>query len=437
MSLRSAICFVVIFVLLLSVFTLSAFASSSDLDHISDTSVSSSSVPSDSLRQSLSTLPSSSGFYRLPDSEILLATSGSSSWYGYTMTGEVYVCYVLNYNGYQGPTFLSHESDAKAFCRRNGTNTTVPELRWYDSELEVYYNPTSVGVPSGGTPETTLPVYSTINDALQAFSDYSPTPLSSFNYSLPPGNAIYISVPASINFSLKTRMPESVLGSNHYPGNNQVVTLVSSLPSGGSAPSSPLIPWEQDGALSVLGLSRNASYSGSTSTSGYLCIVNPLYYSGTANGPYEFLSNGSIEITVQAQSGFRVYPLDSSLGFNSGLGINVDTDILDTPYDGEIDPETGEIIWTDSSGGNSEPTMGGGNLVSTSETIFDFLRNIGDEISVFLKGPIQAVQTVVSSIREFMGSFTQLYMWLPAPVYNLITSALMIALTIGVIKIFV
>lgn len=296
------------------------------------------------------------------------------------------------------------------------------------------------GYGVGTSYSDTIPVFSTQALLYEAFlnSPSEPEPATqALQYSLPPGNAIYIQVPQGASYTLKTRMPESVLGSNHYPGNNQAITLVQSLPSGGSAPTSPLIPWQQDGALSVLGLSRNASYQGTNASAGYLCIVNPLYYSGTANGPYEFLSNGSIDISIDMQSGFVVYPLDSSLGFTSGLGINVDTSILDTPYTGEVDLETGEIIWQDSSGGSTAPTTGGGNLVSTSETIFDFLRNIADEISTFLKGPIQAIQTVVAAIRQFLSSFTQLYMWLPAPVYNLITSALMIALTIGVIKIFV
>lgn len=285
------------------------------------------------------------------------------------------------------------------------------------------------------TPNPDIPTYSDLNAFVE---DVSSTLYNSLTYSLPPGNIAFIQVPsAGASYTLKTRMPESVLGSNHYPGNNQVLTLVNSLPSGGSAPSSPLIPWQQDGALSVLGLSRNATYSGTNASAGYLCVVNPLYYSGTANGPYEFLSNGSIDITIDFQSGLWVYPLDSSLGFTSGLGINVDTEIINDPFTGTVDPDTGEITWIDSSGGSSAPVTGGGNLVSTSETIFDFLRNIADEISTFLKGPIQSIQTVVAAIRQFLSSFTQLYIWLPSPVYNLITSALMIALTIGVIKIFV
>lgn len=380
----------------------------------------------------------------LPLSENTYISSYSNSYYfAYPTSSPLYCFAVLT-----SPTtrfYFVSESSGQPY-NINTYNSSTPTgdpsrtlsytVNSRDSTTGLYYNSNGLSVDN-----VAIPYYSTKEEGLAAVKSLiengPPVSASSLQYSLPPGNAIYIQVPQGASYTLKTRMPESVLGSNHYPGNNQAITLVQSLPTGGTAPSSPLIPWQQDGALSVLGLSRNASYQGTNASSGYLCIVNPLYYSGTANGPYEFLSNGSIDITIDQQTGFVVYPLDSTLGFTSGLGINVDTSILDNPFTGGIDPDTGEIIWQDSNGGTTAPTIGGGNLVSTSETIFDFLRNIADEISTFLKGPIQAIQTVVAAIRQFLSSFTQLYMWLPAPVYNLITSALMIALTIGVIKIFV
>lgn len=401
---QNAILLLLCLVLLLSVFSLSAVAAESDY----------------------SGWPINSG-----DSAFL---PGTSNVIQAISAVDVYVCYVsenIN-NRIVYATYWFSDTPQTFLYKFNNSSTTYSSQFIYDSVLDVYiyrYGESTVS-PSAY-------VYSSLQSAVSDLSASTPITSTSLQYSLPPGNAIYIQVPQGASYTLKTRMPESVLGTNHYPGNNQVITLVQSLPSGGSAPSSPLIPWQQDGALSVLGLSRNAIYQGTNASSGYLCIVNPLYYSGTANGPYEFLSNGSIDISVDSQTGFVVYPLDSSLGFTSGLGINVDTSILDNPYTGEIDPETGVIIWQDSNGGTSAPTTGGGNLVSTSETIFDFLRNIGDEISTFLKGPIQAIQVVVSAVRDFLSSFTQLYMWLPSPVYNLITSALMIALTIGVVKIFV
>lgn len=368
----------------------------------------------------------------------------SNSTYAYkarsTSSEDIYV-FSYRLNNTLQYVFVSASSNQNVTVDYWRANAVSPELTnsYSPSLLDAATNLYYISIVYNNS-TSYVSSYGSLAEGLSAVSEAINNPATSglsLSYSLPPGNAIYIQVPQGSSYTLKTRMPESVLGSNHYPGNNQAITLVQSLPSGGTAPTSPLIPWQQDGALSVLGLSRNATYQGTNASAGYLCIVNPLYYSGTANGPYEFLSNGSIDISVDTQTGFVVYPLDSSLGFTSGLGINVDTSILDNPYTGEIDPETGEIIWQDSNGGTTAPTTGGGNLVSTSETIFDFLRNIGDEISTFLKGPIQAIQVVVSAIRDFLSSFTQLYMWLPSPVYNLITSALMIALTIGVVKIFV
>lgn len=424
MSWKTSICFLLILVLLLCGFSLSAYASSD--------------IPILPFRET-DVNYGLYGFYlgdRIAGASSLLGSyyavaTGDVSVYLFRVEGE----YVYAVSTSSSSNVFAGLSDSSSPSMSWNVNSPCPGYSGY------YYGFNGLTTSTHFSPfNPDIPVFSSFEEGLSAVISYienGPLVDSSLQYSLPPGNAIYIQVPSGASYTLRTRMPESVLGSNHYPGNNQVITLVSVLPSGGVAPTSPLVPWQQEGALSVLGLSRNASYSGTNASSGYLCIVNPLYYSGTANGPYEFLSNGSIDIVIDRQQGFVVYPLDSSLGFTSGLGINVDTEILDTPFTGSIDSETGEILWQDSNGGSLAPTTGGGNLVSTSETIFDFLRNIGDEISTFLKGPIQAIQTVVSAIREFLGSFTQLYMWLPSPVYNLITSALMIALTIGVIKIFV
>lgn len=375
---------------------------------------------------------SSSGYVTFP----LYSYSGAPTYYELQQGTNVYFFMVGTGNS-KALCAVSTQSQTILGHIVNGASFWEPTLSEYGSTGVYYALGSSSNYPA---PNWYIPLYSTLNAGLDDFVYFvnnPPVSAQSLNYSLPPGNAIYIQVPSGASYTLGCRMPESVLGTNHYPGNNQAVTLVQSLPSGGSAPSSPLIPWAQIGALSYLGLSRNATYSASVASSGYLCIVNPLYYSGTANGPYEFLSNGAIDISIDLQTGFWVYPLDSTLGFTSGLGLDVSTEVLDTPYTGSIDPDTGEITWEDSDGGSSAPTTGGGNLVDTSETIFDFLRNISQELSTFLKGPVSAIQTVVSSIRDFMSSFTQLYTWLPSPVYNLITSALMIALTIGVIKIFI
>lgn len=422
---KSVISFLVILVLLLCVFTLSAFASTY--------------FPELPVLQVGSTY-SDFGFF--------VGTSNSATvsgdYYLASVDSGSYLCVIgNNLFVFSLDTASVRGGNPSTSPPSSVTSTSIVSRTQFSGKTIYYGNISAPTASQVSNINSQIPRFTTFNEAIDSFATYIDNPVpppssgSSLQYSLPPGNAIYIQVASGASYTLRTRMPESVLGSNHYPGNNQVITLVSSLPSGGTAPISPLIPWQQEGALSVLGLSRNASYTGTNASSGYLCIVNPLYYSGTANGPYEFLSNGSIDITIDTQQGFVVYPLDSSLGFTSGLGVSVDTEILDTPFTGSIDSETGEIVWQDSNGGSLAPTTGGGNLVSTSDTIFDFLRNIGDEISTFLKGPIQAIQTVVSAIREFLGSFTQLYMWLPSPVYNLITSALMIALTIGVIKIFV
>lgn len=287
-------------------------------------------------------------------------------------------------------------------------------------------------------------------DTMEEAYNYAKTllpPVTSFQYSLPPGNVAYIPIPSgqssAITYTLTTTY-YMAFGNNDTSRINQVVTVMSSLPSSTNnvAPSSPKIPWTNNGNVNLLGVSANKIYQGSIPANyggQYLVVVNPMTMpsqTGLIGG--DTYTNGSINISVSAVSGSpHIYPMSESLTITPGDGIGSESSYGDSGYTYEIDPETGEIIWTDPEGGSSAPVAGGNNPMPSPNTIFDWLRNISQQFSDFLRGPVQAVQVVVSAIRDFLGSFTQLYQWLPGPVYSLITSALMIALTIGVIKIFV
>lgn len=297
-----------------------------------------------------------------------------------------------------------------------------------------------------------MPTYTTLADGQAALLSWiadptPPAPPTPFEYTLPPGNVAYIPIPtgqsSAITYTLTTTY-YMAFGNNDTSRINQVVTVMSALPSSTNnlAPSSPKIPWTNNGNVNLLGVSANKIYQGSIPTNyggHYLVVVNPMTMSsqpGLIGG--DTYTNGSINISVSAVSGSpHIYPMSESLTITPGDGIGSESTYGDTGYTYEIDPETGEIIWTDPDGGSGAPVAGGNNPMPSPNTIFDWLRNISQQFSDFLRGPVQAVQVVVSAIRDFMGSFTQLYQWLPSPVYSLITSALMIALTIGVIKIFV
>lgn len=291
---------------------------------------------------------------------------------------------------------------------------------------------------------TSVPVYSSVSDAFNALKvliegEPEPeVPPSSFTYSLPPGNVAYIEMGSSSAIKLSMSFPElSNSFGTPFSKANSAYRLVDSLPTVGSSVSSgTVIPWAKSGRLNLIGQTTEAVFGpiGPIATT-YVAVINPSYYDHVlVTGTYR--QNPPIQIEALNVLSIQVYPLQSDFTFNNDTG-EVTTTIAGDAYTGEVDSETGEIYWTDPSGGSNAPSLGGNNLPEAGNSIFDTLRNIASDFSEFLKGPISAVRVVVQAIGDFLGSFTQLYTWLPSPVYNLITSALMIALTIGVIKIFV
>lgn len=419
---QNALLLVLCLVLLLSVFTLSVSADSSD-------------TPS----------------MLTPNERLYVGRDGSYQYYAVTSSSGLYA---FTYK--QGSSYfvcLVSESSGTSYtlqyCSLNDPNNVVTSrsynLSYLDTSTSLYYYQSALGLTS-----VSLPVYSSFSEgasAVREFIDNPPDNTSTLEYSLPPGNVAYIPIPrgqsSAITFTLTTTY-YMAFGNNDTSRINQVVTVMSALPSSTNnvAPSSPKIPWTNNGNVNLLGVSANKIYQGSIPTSyggQYLVVVNPMTMpsqTGLIGG--DTYTNGSINISVSAVSGSpHIYPMSESLTITPGDGIGSESSYGDTGFTYEVDPETGEIIWTDPEGGSSAPIAGGNNPMPTPNTIFDWLRNISQQLSDFLRGPVQAVQVVVSAIRDFMGSFTQLYQWLPSPVYSLITSALMIALTIGVIKIFV
>lgn len=371
------------------------------------------------------------------------AVNGSSTNYAFRSDSSDVYCFAFYSENRYVSCFVSHSSTSVIFGSiANTSGNNLPLSLTYQSSL--YYNHGPYG-----NPVSTVPVYSSLNDGLSAFMNYTPEPEpvpASLEYSLPPGNIIYIPIASgqgTTSYTLTTTY-YMAFGNNDTSRINQVVTVRSALPSSTNnvAPSSPLIPWTNNGNLNLLGMSSNKIYQStipSNLAGQYLVIVNPLTMpsqTGLIGG--DTYTNGNINISVSAVGGTPyVYPMSERLILNYGDDIGSESTYGDDPYTYTVDPDTGEITWTDPEGGNSAPVSGGQNPMPTPNTIFDWLRNISQQFSDFLKGPVQAVQVVVSAIRDFMSSFTQLYSWLPSPVYSLITSALMIALTIGVIKIFV
>lgn len=354
--------------------------------------------------------------------------------------------------------FLASDIDTYAFSVGNYIYLCSTELNsfYHGSEISAvpgtqhnisinyYVGTTNYKVSSGlNLPVQYVPSYSSVQDGVNAVdeainSQPTPTPTSSFSYSLPPGNVAYIEMGSSSAIKLSMDFPElSNSFGTPFSKANSAYALVDSLPVvGSSVVSGTVIPWAKSGRLNLIGQTSEAAFGpiGPIATR-YVAVINPSYYDHVlVTGSY--MQNPPIQIEALNVLSIQVYPLQSDFFFNNDTG-QVSTTIAGDAYTGDVDSETGDIYWTDPDGGSSAPALGGNNLPVAGNSIFDTLRNIASDFSEFLKGPVSAIRVVVSSIREFMGTFSQLYTWLPSPVYNLITSALMIALTIGVIKIFV
>lgn len=279
-------------------------------------------------------------------------------------------------------------------------------------------------------------------NSLQMCLDYFNTgTVYNLNYSLPAGNVAYIEIPSNFDgFNLTCKFPEnsSIIGPPWWSITSRY-GFVDALPTNETNFNSfTLIDWEKADSGNLFGLTQNAIFNpvGPFAQHKYLVIYNPLYYGGTDNGPYEWLDNPSINITCVAYS-IKVYALNSSIGPGQSSGsAQVNTITEGYVKDGEID-ENGNITWTEDGVDSTEPITGGSNTPGAAQTIYSFLENIANQLTGFFQGAIGAINTVVAAISNFVNSLKGLYMWLPSPVYNLLTSAIIIAITIGVIKVFI
>lgn len=292
-----------------------------------------------------------------------------------------------------------------------------------------------------------IPQFTTLQDGIEAFKSYMEimSPVISLNYSLPAGNAIYIELDRFQGAMLYATMPQASYifgGSDPFYGANQTYLFTDTLPSPGPLNlNGSRIVWQKNTAngTAITGQTKNAYYDfmGPYPNSKYLVIVNPAYYGDTANGPYEFLNNPPITIKAIGVKGVHVYSLYSSVVGNTSGGFSVGTEITGDTWTGPIDPITGQPAFETTPESQPNPTSGGGNLPTEGKSINDWLENIAESISGFFNGAIGAINTLVSAISSFTGTLQSLYMWLPSPVYGLLTSAIMLAITIGVIKVFI
>lgn len=353
--------------------------------------------------------------------------------------------------------FCSENPDTVIEFSRYSTNGSFIDksscsLASFDSSTSLYYCIGPGNTKTNDTFDWFLPYYSTLSDGLLAVRDLIDNPPSSatvynLNYSLPAGNVAYIKLDSSATRAvLNTRMPVISYLFGSWPNVTQKYGFSSNLPN--SNTTFPLsgwttVDWSKAAPFNILGQSYNAcDILPLSSNTNYLIIYNPLYYYERDGGngvESKFHDNGSIQIDIDGVTDIKVYGLTSSatIGPHPSVDDAITSVNDNNSWSGTYNPETNTIEWEDQNGDVSSPSVGGGNIGSNPTTINDFLQNIANQISSFFTGAVGAVSTLISAASQFFQSLSGLYTWLPSPVYSVLISALIIAVTIGVIKVFI
>lgn len=258
-------------------------------------------------------------------------------------------------------------------------------------------------------------------------------------YYMPSGNIAYVHVTDYSTQALLNVHLDNPISSSSLSALNMRYGWASDLPSGSlpSASSLTPIPWEPFGSTNLVGQYSSAQYSVDLSghSGEWLVVYNPFqsdFRSGVIpDGAFQTTVNPDIMINVTNISGMKVYGLTQSLDPSTGA-------FSDTPSGAEwtLDQNSNGNVFTDSSGNSGSPVQGGGgNSVSTTNfwswlnAQFESLKNL------FATGH-DTIQTLVGYGSDFMTSISNLYAWLPAPVYSVLCASLILVIIVGVVKVF-
>lgn len=138
----------------------------------------------------------------------------------------------------------------------------------------------------------------------------------------------------------------------------------------------------------------------------------------------------------------KLYPLTSMAAVGQGQTIDVGNDDSENVGSGDISNGT----WTNGDGNVFTPPQGGGNGTGSSqnplEAISSTVEHLGEVLNQFVAGlstiltvPVEAIQTLINNGSAFVSQLSGLYSWLPTQVYSTLTSAIILCITVGVLKV--
>lgn len=347
-----------------------------------------------------------------------------------------YVCYIehspyvqLLYISLNPFTLRSYEENTH---RYNSSNSTLSDSVYivgpgYSSDGPVTLNPS-------------IPTFSSVSDALSSFLSFVSVTTYPLSVSLPAGNMIIVDLDG---FDYSKDRYWSVTTHFEYPtvtgfAQNQIFGQWDSIPNPITIPPSGYvgIDYQPNGNPTFTGLyydlARTYVLDYNPGVTGrYLYVINP-YRAADSD---EQDANPTMNLYFSQASAYQILALRTDMT-NSPFGqwTNVDGD----SWSGNYDPDTG--LWdsiNDQTGEPGGPVTGGGNAISPQSTINQWLQNIANQIASFFSGAIGAVSTLVNAGSQFFSRVSGLYTWLPSQVYSVLVSALILVITIGVIKVFI
>lgn len=294
--------------------------------------------------------------------------------------------------------------------------------------------------------------YDILQDSPNHGGGYTP---SDVQFTLQPGNVAYIEL-ADLSEKVILSSAKSSYSAlfqtagSYWPGNQLYKSGMDYPIAGtvlpGATPNQ--IPWQKNewGSENALGQTKQA-YAEITASSNLLMIYNP-YYQGDDSSTLTNtqLINSAIVISSKgiARNGIRVYNLKDSFStvdgnYYYGIGSTNPNGYGDY-YQSENDPNATNPDVTGWTNENGDPTTAPGvtpyndppDNDSLADVITGFLSNIG---SLFTQGH-DAIKNLVESSSEFTSRLSALYTWLPPQVYSVLISAIILAIIVGVLKVF-
>lgn len=208
-------------------------------------------------------------------------------------------------------------------------------------------------------------------------------------------------------------------------------------PSSGSS----VILWNKDasGQTNLLGQTKAArrTFNGSANL---IEIYNPYYQDAGGNSEDGNTAQATINNTIHGSTvgimSWVIYPVEDNMSASNFSGID---STLPDGTTGNPAINDGNNNWTsfeDSEGNQYIPPEGGLNAPVGGSSITDILNNFFTRFfGLFTEGH-DAIRNLTQQASEFVSHLSELYSWLPPQVLSVLTSAIILAIIIGVLKVF-